>query len=131
MSLITEWHIGHLAAAPEMSYVDTAEGRVARAHMVVISNERRKDKKTGELREESTSIRYTLWRADAENAAKFLGKGAHVAVKAKITNNTFEKDGKTEYGFNFTAIRVRYLDSKAAAEARAARVPEEDDDIPL
>lgn len=113
---------GHLAAAPEMSYVGQGEKRVARTTMVVISNKIMKDQETGETRERTTSIRWTLWRQQAENAAKFLSKGSAVLIAGRVENNNYERTpGDMVYDMQFTVDEIKYLDSKAAAEARAAR----------
>lgn len=112
---------GHLAAAPEMSYVGQGENRVARTVMVVISNKVTKDRETGVSTERTTSVRWTLWRQQAENAAKYLSKGSAVLVAGRVENNNYEKNGETVYDNQFTVDEIKYLDTKAAAEARAAR----------
>ena len=49
----------------------------------------------------------------AENAGKYLGKGSKVFVQGRIEPTKYEKDGKTEYGFDFIAEEIEYLDTKA------------------
>jgi single-strand DNA-binding protein len=48
----------------------------------------------------------------AENAGKYLGKGSKVFVQGRIEPTKFEKDGQTEYGFDFIADVIEYLDTK-------------------
>lgn len=133
MSDVKVSQIGHLAGAPELIMVPQGNERIARATMVVISNKRRKDKATGEILEKTTSVRWTLWREQAENAVKFLGKGSHVAISGRLENNNYDKDGETVYGYNYVATEIEYLDSKADAAARSARATageEQFDDVP-
>jgi single stranded DNA-binding protein len=111
---------GHLAANPEMTYVGQGEQRVARTSIVVISNKVLKDRDTGETREKTTRLRWTLWRQQAENAARYLSKGSAVLIKGRVENNDYEKDGETVYDLQFVVEEIKYLDTKAAAEARAA-----------
>lgn len=111
---------GHLAAAPEMTYVGHGENRVARTTMVVISNKVSKNRETGLKTETTTRVRWTLWRQQAENAAKFLSKGSAVMIAGRVENNDYEKNGETVYQLEFTVEEIKYLDTKAAAEARAA-----------
>lgn len=62
-----------------------------------------------------------MWGAQAENAAKFLGKGSHVNVVGRVRNNTYEKDGQTIYGLAFTCDEIDYLDTKARGAERRSR----------
>lgn len=111
---------GHLAANPEMTYVGQGDQRVARTSIVVISNKVLKDRDTGETREKTTRLRWTLWRQQAENAARYLSKGSAVLIEGRVENNDYEKDGETVYDLQFIVEEIKYLDTKAAAEARAA-----------
>lgn len=125
---------GNLASNPEMTYVGSGEQRVARTTMVVITNKTTKDKETGEVRERANRMQWILWRTQAENAAKYLSKGSPVQIQGRVENNNYEKDGEMVYDLQFTVNDIKYLDSKAAAEARAARAAAgkaEDDDVPM
>ncbi len=117
--------IGHLGAAPKMDFVGNGENKMARAWMTVISNKRRKDRETGEITEKTYSLSVTLFGGMAENAAKYLGKGAHVAVEGHIENNNYEKDGVMQYGHSFVVDDIEYLDSKDEAEQRRERAAAE------
>jgi single stranded DNA-binding protein len=124
MSDVKISQIGHVAAHPEMIFVGAGEERVARTRLVVISNRRLKDRDTGAVKERTTRVSWTLWRAQAENAMKYLTTGSHVAIDGRLENNDYTKDNEKEFNFNFVAERVEYLDSKADSAARAARVAE-------
>lgn len=120
MSDVKLSQIGHLAYAPEMSYVGEGENRLARTTIAVISNKRTKDRNSGEIKERTSRVRWTLFGTSAENATKYLSKGSHVSVNGRLENNDYEKDGETKYEFNFIATEIEYLDSKVESEARAA-----------
>jgi single-strand DNA-binding protein len=111
----------HLAGAVKLEFVNGREGKIAKAVLTAISNTRRG---SGEQREkESTAIQWTLWGAQAENAAEYLGKGSHVNIVGRLRNNNYEKDGETVYGMAFTAEEIDYLDSRAESEARCSGGP--------
>ena len=110
----------HLAAAVKLDFVNGRDGKLAKAMVTAISNTRRG---SGEAREEeSTSILWTLWGKQAENAAEYLGKGSHVNIVGRLRNNNYQDaDGKDVYGLAFICEEIDYLDSKAESEARRAR----------
>ena len=102
---------GRLAAEVSVEEVGTREGPLAKGTVVVISNGVR----NGES--EATAIRWTVWGKQAENAARYLGKGSRVNVVGSLRNNNYDKDGVTVYGFDFTAEEIDYLDSRGEREA--------------
>jgi single-strand DNA-binding protein len=109
----------HLAGGVRLEQVEGRDGPIAKAQLTAISNVRRG---SGEAREEeATAILWTLWGVQAENAAKYLGKGSHVNVVGRVRNNTYEKDGETVYGLAFTCEEIDYLDSKARVAERRSR----------
>jgi single-stranded DNA-binding protein len=83
----------HLAGDVRLEQVNGRDGPIAKTQLTAISNVRWG---SGDAREEeATAILWTLWGAQAENAAKYLGKGSHVNVVGRVRNNTYEKDGQT------------------------------------
>jgi len=111
---------GRLAGPVQVDLVNGRDGETARGIVTVISNTRRG---TGQSRdEEATAIQWTLWGAQAQNAARYLGKGSRVNVIGHVRNHHYTAaDGSTVYAFDFTCEELDYLDSKAEAEARRAR----------
>ena len=109
-----------LAGPVKVDYVNGRDGQVAKGVVTIISNTRRG---SGEDRsEEATSIQWTLWGKQAENAAEYLGKGARVNVVGRLQNNHYtDGDGRAVYGMTFTCEELDYLDTKSEAEARRAR----------
>ena len=109
----------HLAGSVKLEYVNGREGKVAKGLVTAISNSRRGSAESRE--DEATSIQWTLWGKQAENAAEYLGKGSHVNIVGRLRNNNYEKDGAEVYSLAFTCEEIDYLDSKADAEARRSR----------
>lgn len=124
------FQVGHLAETPKLTHYGVGEKAGVRVWMTVISNTRRTDQDTGELKEKATRISWTLFGKQAENAARYLRRGSHVAVCGRIESDEFERDGEVNYSMNFLAEEVEYLDSKETAERRAAK-QDQDDDVPM
>ena len=109
----------HLAGEVRLEQVEGRDGPVARAQFTAISNVRWG---SGEAREEeATAVLWTAWGTQADNAARYLGKGSHVNVVGRVRNHTYEKDGQTIYGLAFTCEEIDYLDTKAQAAERRSR----------
>jgi single-strand DNA-binding protein len=109
-----------LAGSVRVEYVKGRDGEVAKGTVTIISNTRRG---SGDDRaEEATSIQWTLWGKQAENAAEYLGKGSRVNMVGRLRNNNYTNgEGNEVYGFGFTCEELDYLDSKAESDARKAR----------
>ncbi len=67
-----------------------------------------------------------VWRKQAENTAKYTGKGSLIAVTGRIEVGSYEKDGQKRKSFRVIADNVRFLDSKKDSEERV-----ESEDIPV
>ena len=68
--------------------------------------------RAGEKKEQTDFFRIKSFAGLAENAGKYLGKGSKVFVQGRIEPTKFKKDGQTEYGFDFIADVIEYLDTK-------------------
>jgi len=108
-----------LASAVKLETVRGHDGDLARGVVTIISNTRRGSGQ--DKTEETTALQWTLWGRQAENAARYLGKGSRVNVAGRMSNNNYDKDGSTVYGYQFTCEELDYLDSKAESEARKER----------
>jgi len=51
-----------------------------------------------------------VWRKQAENCAKYLGKGRLVAVAGRIQTRSYEQDGQRRYTWEVVADEVQFLD---------------------
>ncbi|MBS7304150.1 MAG: single-stranded DNA-binding protein [Clostridiales bacterium] len=50
-----------------------------------------------------------VWRAQAENCAKYLQKGSQCAVTGRIENRSYDKDGEKRYLTEIIAESVEFL----------------------
>ncbi len=109
----------HLASDVRLTTIAGREGPVSKATLTAISNIRRG---SGDNRgEEAVAVQWTVWGKQADNAAKYLGKGSHVNIVGRVQNNNYEREGQMVYGMAFTAEEIDYLDTKAEGEALRAR----------
>ena len=84
--------VGNLGRDPELRY--TPQG-VAVCDFSMATNERKRDK-SGETQEVATWFRVTLWRNQAENAAKYLKKGSQVYIEGRLSMEEWtDRDGNT------------------------------------
>ena len=72
--------VGNLGRDPDLRY--TPQG-VAVCSFSMATNEKRKDK-SGESQDITTWFKVTLWRNQAENAAKYLTKGSPVYIEGRL-----------------------------------------------
>jgi single-strand DNA-binding protein len=66
-----------------------------------------------EKQEVSDYFRIKCFGQLADNASKYLGKGSKVFVQGRIEPTKYENNGTTEYGFDFIAEKIDYLETKA------------------
>lgn len=68
-------------------------------------------------------INIIVWRKQAENVKKYIGKGSLVAVEGRIQTRNYEgQDGKRVYVTEVVADSVQFLESKSQAQNRGASV---------
>ncbi len=102
--------IGFTAAIPEMRWMPSGD---AETTVRVLTTDRWTDKETGEIKERTTGLRWKCYGKNAENLAKLVGKGAHVAMKGNIRNEKWDdKDGVTQYRDTYVVDEWRLLDRK-------------------
>jgi single-strand DNA-binding protein len=110
--------IGRLGADPEIKY--TSNG-TAVANLSVATDESYVNKQTGQKVEKTEWHSVTLWKGQAEFAAKYLNKGNLVFVEGSMGTQTWEgPDGKTNYKKIITARNIQSLE-KLNADPNALR----------
>ena len=103
--------VGNLGRDPELRY--TPQG-IAVCSFSVATNERRKDK-AGEMQDVTTWFRITLWRQQAENAAKYLTKGSPVYIEGRLKIDEWtDRDGNTRYTLDVQATDMQFIGSRGA-----------------
>lgn len=53
--------------------------------------------------------RVTIFGTQAENLAKYQGKGSLIAIEGHVTTGSYEKDGSTAYTTDIVADRAEFL----------------------
>ena len=61
-------------------------------------------------KEDTTFIPITCFGKTAENGSKYIYKGMLIAVEGRISQNSYEKDGKTYNSIEVIADKIEYLD---------------------
>ena len=147
--------VGNLGRDPELRY--TPQG-IAVCNFSLATNEKKRDK-SGELQDVTTWFRVTLWRNQAENAAKYLTKGSPVYVEGRLgVEEWTDRDGNNRHTLEVQGTEMHFIssgargggeeysgDSSSAAEfagpadrssgaataSAPAQAPSGDDDIPF
>ena len=114
--------VGNLGKDPELRY--TPQG-VAVCDFSMATNERKRDK-SGEFQEVATWFRVTLWRNQAENAAKYLKKGSQVFIEGRLSLEEWtDRDGNTRQTLSVQASDMHFIGSRGDAAPSMTNDPQE------
>ncbi len=134
--------VGNLGRDPELRY--TPQGTPV-CSFSMATNERRKDR-NGEMQDQTTWFRVTLWGRQAETASQYLQKGRSVYIEGRLrVEDWTDRDGKPRQSLEVTATDMQFIGSRSdepmAERAAASAVssqsgPQEpaeltDEDIPF
>ena len=133
--------VGNLGRDPELRY--TAQGTPV-CSISMATNERRKDK-NGEMQDQTTWFRITLWNRLAETASQYLQKGKQVYIEGRLRVEEYvDRDGKPRHSLEVFATDMQFIGSRGddvtherAASAGASSGPGDsqpdlsDEDIPF
>jgi single-strand DNA-binding protein len=138
--------VGNLGRDPELRY--TPQGTPV-CSFSLATNERRKDRNTGENTDLTTWFRVTLWGRQAETASQYLTRGRPVYIEGRLRVEEWtDRDGKPRHTLEVHATDMQFIGGGRAEEggapaARAAAAPSQagesapeptelsDDDIPF
>jgi single-strand DNA-binding protein len=134
--------VGNLGRDPELRY--TPQGTPV-CSFSLATNERRKDRNTGENNDITTWFRVTLWGRQAETASQYLSRGRPVYIEGRLRVEEWtDRDGKARHTLEVHATDMQFIgggarDESAPAPARAAAAAQEptdspdlnDDDVPF
>lgn len=129
--------VGNLGGDPEMRYMPDG---TAVTNFSVATSRRWTDKRSGELVEETTWFRVSVWGKQAETSNQYLSKGSKVLVEGRLRPDptsggprTFTRqDGSVGTSFEMTADVVRFLSSRDEGDSvPAGGAGQEEDDIPF
>lgn len=114
--------VGNLGKDPELRY--TPQG-VAVCDFSMATNERKRDK-SGEFQEVATWFRVTLWRNQAENAAKYLKKGSQVFIEGRLSLEEWtDRDGNTRQTLSVQASDMHFIGSRGDSAPSMGNDPQE------
>ena len=101
--------VGNLGRDPELRY--TPQG-AAVCSFTMATNEKRRDK-SGELQDITTWFKITLWRQQAENAAKYLTKGSPVYIEGRLKIEEWtDPDNNKRYTLDVQATDMQFIGSR-------------------
>jgi single-strand DNA-binding protein len=101
--------VGNLGRDPELRY--TPQGQAV-CDISIATTEKRKDQ-TGEMKDETTWFRVTLWGRQAEVASQYLAKGKQVYIEGRLrTREWTDKDGRVRTTLEVFGTDMRMLGSR-------------------
>jgi single-strand DNA-binding protein len=137
---------GNLGRDPELKYFDNGN---AVANMSVATNRKWKDEASGEMQEETTWFKVSVWGAQAEACHEHLRKGQQVLVEGRLRPDPVtggpriyaKNDGFAGASFEMVASNVRFLgqnghngngaNGNGVPLAPGTDVGQEEDEIPF
>ena len=135
--------VGNLGRDPELRY--TPQGTPV-CSFSLATNEKRKDRTTGENNDVTTWFRVTLWGRQAETASQYLQRGRPVYIEGRLRVEEWtDRDGKARQTLEVHATDMQFIGGgraedagpppakAAAAQANGAPEPTDltDDDVPF
>lgn len=99
--------IGRVGKQPEIKEVNQKKV----ASFSLATSEYYKDK-NGERKEKTEWHSMSVWGPLAEVVEKYVSSGMRLYIEGKITNNNYEKDGVTHYGYKINVSVLNMLSSK-------------------
>lgn len=110
--------VGNLGRDPELRY--TPQGTPV-CTFSIATNERRKDK-TGEMQDQTTWFRVTLWGRQAETASQYLTKGRPVYIEGRLRVEEWtDRDGKPRYTLEVHGTDMHFIGGGRSEEPPAER----------
>ena len=105
--------IGNLGKDPEVRY--TASGSAV-ANFSLATNERWKDKQSGNMEERTEWHKVVAWGKQAELCKEYLSKGRTIYLEGRLqTRQWDDKDGNKRYTTEVVAQTIQFLDKKVTA----------------
>ncbi len=98
--------VGHLGRDPELRYTPQGD---AVCNFSMATTEKKKDK-AGEFQDVTTWFRVTLWRRQAETAAKYLTKGSLVYIEGRLRVEEWtDRDGNSRHTLEVQATDMQFV----------------------
>ncbi|MCG8370800.1 MAG: single-stranded DNA-binding protein [Proteobacteria bacterium] len=114
--------VGNLGADPETRYMPSGS---AVTNMRLATNERRKDKQSGEFTDYTEWHRVVLFDKLAEIAAEYLRKGSQVYIEGRIrTNKWQDKEGNDRYTTEIIGNEMQMLGGRGGSSGGGGGAPQ-------
>jgi single-strand DNA-binding protein len=104
---------GNLTRDPELR---TTPGGTSVCKLRIAVNSSRKNA-SGEWEDKPNYFDVTVWGAQGENCATYLGKGRPVAIDGRLDWHEWEQDGNKRQAVEIIADRVQFLGSRDSASS--------------
>lgn len=102
--------VGNLGRDPELKY--TPQGQQV-CEFSVATSEKRKDN-SGEMKDETTWFKVTLWGRQAEVASQYLAKGRQVYVEGRLRAREWtDKEGRQRTSLEVFGTDLRLLGNRS------------------
>ena len=99
--------VGNLGRDPELRY--TPQGTPV-CSFSLATNERRKDRNTGENNDITTWFRVTLWGRQAETASQYLQRGRPVYIEGRLRVEEYtDRDGNKRHSLEVNATDMQFI----------------------
>lgn len=106
--------VGNLGRDPELRY--TPQGTPV-CSFSLATNEKKKDKTTGENLDITTWFRVTLWGRQAETASQYLTKGRPVYIEGRLRQEEWtDRDGKTRMSLEVHGTDMQFIGGGGGGE---------------
>ena len=128
--------VGNLGRDPELRY--TPQGTPV-CSFSLATNERRKDRTTGENNDITTWFRVTLWGRQAETASQYLTRGRPIYIEGRLRVEEWtDRDGKQRHTLEVHATDMQFIGGSKPESGDASAAPEataetdlQDEDVPF
>lgn len=98
--------VGNLGKDPDLRYTPQGD---AVCSFSVATNEKRRDR-SGESVDVTTWFKVTLWRKQAENAAKYLKKSSPVYIEGRLQMEEWtDREGNNRYTLGVQATEMQFI----------------------
>lgn len=109
--------VGNLGRDPELRY--TPQGTPV-CSFSLATNEKRKDRTTGENQDLTTWFRVTLWGRQAEVASQYLTRGKPVYIEGRLRVEEYtDRDGKPRHSLEVNATDMQFIGGARGEEGGA------------
>ena len=115
MSLNKVLLIGNVGKDPEVRHL---EGGASVATITVATNERYKDRTSGEVRENTEWHTVVAWRQLADLAENYIRKGTQIYVEGSLRTRNYEANGVKRYVTEILADSIQLLGRREGGQGQ-------------